>query len=76
MKRLLRFRRTLGWTKCTYANVTTAEREQERCHQVGLLVNWQALWVGAHYSTYAKRWCVNLLPCVTVWWTKPGGRLP
>lgn len=45
-------------------------------HCVGLLVNWRALWVGAHYSTAHKRLCVNLLPCVTLWWTRPGGQMP
>jgi len=42
----------------------------------GLLVNPSALWLGAHYSPGHKRWCINLLPCVTLWWTKPGGQLP
>lgn len=42
----------------------------------GLLVNWRALWIGAHYSSQHKRWGINLLPCVTIWWTKPGGYLP
>ncbi|QHJ82054.1 MAG: hypothetical protein [Bacteriophage sp.] len=47
-----------------------------RINHIGLLVNWRALWVGAHYSKHDKRLCLNLLPCVTLWWTKPGGRLP
>lgn len=45
-------------------------------HCFGLLVNWRAMWVGAHYSAAHKRLCVNLLPGVTLWWTKPGGQLP
>lgn len=45
-------------------------------HCFGLLLNASALWVGAHYSPAHKRWCVNILPCVTVWWAKPGGKLP
>jgi len=45
-------------------------------HCFGLLVNWRALWVGAHYSPAHKRLCVNLLPGVTLWWTRPGGQLP
>lgn len=49
---------------------------QTSAHSFGLLVNWRALWVGAHYSKHDKRLCLNLLPCVTLWWTKPGGKLP
>lgn len=45
-------------------------------HVVGVLVNPHALWVGGHYSAHHKRWCINILPCLTVWWTKPGGYLP
>lgn len=45
-------------------------------HCVGFLVNSKALWIGAHYSEHHKRWCINILPCLTVWWTKPGGYLP
>lgn len=45
-------------------------------HYVGLLFNPKALWIGAHYGEHHKRWCVNILPCITVWWTKPGGYLP
>lgn len=45
-------------------------------HCFGLLVNWRAAWVGAHYSKQDKRLCVNLLPFVTIWWAQPGGRCP
>ena len=42
----------------------------------GVLVNTNALWVGAHYSNANKRWCINVLPCLTVWFTKRGGNAP
>lgn len=42
----------------------------------GLLFNWRALWVGGHYSNKDKRLCVNLAPCLTFWWVRPGGTLP
>jgi hypothetical protein len=45
-------------------------------HTFGLLLNLSSMWIGAHYSPAHKRLCVNLLPCVTLWWTKPGGQLP
>lgn len=43
---------------------------------VGVLWNWRAAWVGVHHSKEAKRTCVNLVPFLTVWYTKPGGMLP
>lgn len=45
-------------------------------HSFGLLVNWRAFWLGAHYSVKDRRLCVNLVPCVTVWWARPGGYRP
>lgn len=45
-------------------------------HSFGVLVNPKALWIGGHYSEHHKRWCINILPCLTVWWAKPGGYLP
>jgi len=44
--------------------------------QCGVLFNPYALWVGAHYSTYNKRLCINLLPAVTVWIAFKGGIQP
>jgi hypothetical protein len=43
---------------------------------VGVCVQLGALWVGAHYSRRNRRWCINLLPCLTVWVTLPGGKAP
>lgn len=42
----------------------------------GLLLRWQSLWMGVHYSPYNKRFCINLIPCVTVWVTLKGGTTP
>lgn len=38
----------------------------------GLLYNPGALWIGAHYSPANRRWCINLVPCFTVWYTNGG----
>ena len=35
-----------------------------------------ALWIGAHYSPQYRRWCINLLPCVTLCIVGQGGTLP
>jgi hypothetical protein len=32
-----------------------------------------SLWVGAHWSPKNRRWCVNLLPCVTIRIVLEGG---
>lgn len=47
-----------------------------RRHCFGLLLNPKALWVGGHYSAHNKRLCVNIFPCLTIWWAQPGGNLP
>ena len=42
----------------------------------GLLWNWRACWVGLHHSAKDRRTCVNLIPFLTIWYTRPGGMLP
>lgn len=47
-----------------------------RIASLGVLLNPHALWIGAHYSPGNRRWCINLLPGVTVWITLLGGKAP
>lgn len=47
----------------------------DRLH-FGLLFRLASFWMGVHYSTYDRRFCINVLPCVTVWITLPGGHIP
>lgn len=42
----------------------------------GVLVRKESLWIGAHYSPTERRWCINLIPCVTIFVVFPGGNLP
>lgn len=42
----------------------------------GVLVRSGSIWIGAHYAPYNRRWCVNIVPCVTVWVALKGGRKP
>ncbi len=42
----------------------------------GLLFNYRALWIGMHGSKPNGRLCINLLPCLTVWVCRPGGKQP
>lgn len=65
---------------------TPARREYYGCISVhhpsvpgwawGLLFNPYALWVGSHYSKHHKRYCINLIPGLTLWVTKRGGQEP
>ena len=34
------------------------------------------VWVGVHYSDYNRRFCINLVPCVTLWVALAGGYRP
>lgn len=81
MKRLLEFflYRYESERFCTPVRIHPyfqTEPREAMYHCVGLLLNKNALWVGAHYSPAHKRLCINVLPGVTLWWTKPGGMLP
>lgn len=42
----------------------------------GLLFKLESLWVGFYWSRKNQRLCVNPVPCVTLWVTKPGGEIP
>lgn len=44
--------------------------------KAGVLFRWESFWVGVHYSPYNKRFCINLVPFVTIWVTQPGGKTP
>jgi hypothetical protein len=44
--------------------------------RIGVKFQLGGLWVGAHYSTYNRRLCVNVLPCCTVWITLKDGIAP
>ncbi len=42
----------------------------------GILFKLESLWVGFYWSKKNQRLCVNLVPCVTLWITRPGGEIP
>lgn len=42
----------------------------------GVLFQRGGIWIGAQYSTYNKRWCINIIPCCTIWICKDGGTAP
>lgn len=45
-------------------------------YRCGLLFRLASAWVGVHYSSHDRRFCINLLPCVTLWLTLPGSHIP
>lgn len=41
-----------------------------------LIFNPHAWWVGVHYSAWYRRWCINIIPCVTICYVEYGGTAP
>ena len=41
--------------------------------QYGILFRPQSFWIGIHYSIACKRYCLNILPCITIWWCSETG---
>jgi hypothetical protein len=44
--------------------------------KTGILIRKESFWIGAHYSPYNRRWCINPLPFFTIWVTLKGGKTP
>lgn len=44
--------------------------------RVGFKFQLGGVWLGAHYSPYNRRVCINMIPCCTVWVALPGGKTP
>ena len=44
--------------------------------QWGVIFRLSSFWVGVHYSKKAQRWCINVVPGVTVWIATPSGKAP
>ena len=44
--------------------------------RIGFLFNKHSLWIGVHYSDYTRRFCINIVPCFTVWVMLKGGKPP
>lgn len=44
--------------------------------RVGLIFRLGSAWIGAHWSEANRRWCINVVPCVTIWLTLKGGKVP
>ena len=42
----------------------------------GVIFRGGSFWIGAHWSAFNKRLCVNFIPCVTVWITAENGIKP
>lgn len=53
-----------------------SSRAPETRWRWGVLFKLESLWIEVYYSEKNQRWCVNLIPCVTFWLTRPGGQVP
>jgi hypothetical protein len=42
----------------------------------GVIFRLRSFWVGCHYSDRHMRFCINLVPCLTFWFTLKGGSPP
>jgi hypothetical protein len=42
----------------------------------GIVFRPHSFWVGIHYSKHNKRFCINIIPFITIWIVKPGGLTP
>jgi hypothetical protein len=40
----------------------------------GIIFRLESFWIGLHYSKNCKRYCLNIIPCVTIWWIKKNGK--
>lgn len=58
------------------SEITPAKPNPTARIRCGLLFRATSFWVGMHYSNFDKRFCINLLPCITFWITLPGGHIP
>jgi len=43
---------------------------------ISFLFRLTSAWIGVHYSKRDRRFCINLIPCCTIWITKKGGQRP
>lgn len=42
----------------------------------GLIFRLGSFWIGCHYSPYNKRFCLNIIPGITLWWILNDGNKP
>ena len=42
----------------------------------GAMFRLKSFWIGIHYSDYCKRFCINFVPCFTVWIVLKDGQIP
>lgn len=45
-------------------------------NKIGIIIRLKSFWIGLHYSDFNKRYCLNIIPCFTIWWVLKGGKEP
>lgn len=48
-------------------------RELLKRKRFGVLFRPESFWIGLHKSKACKRNCLNIIPTLTIWWTKKDG---
>lgn len=81
LKSIIRHGRVMGWQterlELAYQEQLAAlVRRIYNQPKSGWLFNKSAWWIGVHYSPYNRRFCINLVPCVTFWFTLRCGKAP
>lgn len=44
--------------------------------KAGIVFQAGAWWLGVHYSDYNRRYCINIIPCYTIWIALREGATP
>lgn len=47
-----------------------------KLESIGVLFRLKSFWIGVHYSDHTKRFCINLIPCITIWVILKDGVVP
>lgn len=56
--------------------IETVQIKRVKSMRSGIIFRKGSAWMGAHWSPFNKRLCINLIPCVTIWVTFKGGITP
>lgn len=43
---------------------------------IGYLFRFKSFWIGCHYSDECRRFCINVIPCLTILVVFSGGKIP
>ena len=56
--------------------VVIAQPQDKHKVRWGVKVGKGSAWIGVHWSKHNRRFCINLVPFLTIWITLKGGKTP